>query len=183
MKYDLAGAHVLNKFVWHELSKPVSEGGLEMSTSAYNGLIPIIPTQQVPAFTEMGTAKPFIVYTYTNAGYSENIWSHVEQMSYIVYSDSEQQLRQIGNFLVDLLRRYDLTAEEVNDFIPTIVNGSGDHDEQNFEFHYVTVMATLGPEPYRTEGGRQATSITVRYAYTYDEDERSRRGEFAFRTT
>jgi hypothetical protein len=180
MKYDLAGAHVLNKYVWSELQKAFPE---VMDKTRYQGLIPIIPTQQQPVFTEMGNDHPFIVYTYTNVGYSEDIWSHIEQMSYLIYSEDEVQLRRINNFLVDLLRRYDLTAEEVNDFIPTIHNPSRDSDDQNFEFHYVTVMATLGPEPYKSEGGRQASSVTVRYAYTYDEDNRSRRGEFAFRTT
>lgn len=176
MKYDISGAHVLNKFVWSELSKPESQGGLGMSISDYSGLVPIIPTQQVPVFNEMGAGKPFIVYTYTSVGYSTNIWDNVEQMNYMVYSDDEVKLRRVLHFITDILHRYDKTAEEVNDYITAASVPRVDSDDVKFEFKYVTVISSRGPEPAVTEGGRQAASVTMRYSYIYDENERSRRG-------
>lgn len=170
-KYDLAGAHVLNKFVWSRLE---SAGLLDKSN--YSGLIPIIPTQQIPVFNEMGTQKPFIVYNYIVVGYSVALWSHTEQMTYTVYSDDETQLRRIQNFLVDLLRRFDITAQEVNDFVGApndpgdLVNPSHDTDDRQFDFKFVTVIAGQGPEPFTTEKGRQSVGVTVRYNYTRDEN-------------
>ncbi len=71
MKYDLNGVHVLNKFMWEELVR----AGL-MNTLDYQGLIPIIPTQQEPVFNDLSSGKPFIIYTYMLAGYTTDIWGH-----------------------------------------------------------------------------------------------------------
>lgn len=170
-KFDLTGAHVLNKFVWNRLSNE-----LGMTRADYQGLVPIIPSQQLPVFTEMGPNRPFIVYTYGKLAYSTDIWEHVEQLAYTVYSEDESQLRRVTNFLADLLRRFDIVAQEVNDYVnDALVNPSGDEDDRGFDFKYINVTGLAGPEPFTSEGGRQASSVTIRYAYTTDEDQSSRR--------
>ncbi len=166
MKYDLAGAHVLNKFVWSELTK---EFPAYMSKDRYQNLVPIIPSQQVPVFTEMGSNHPFIVYTYTKTGYSCDFWDHTEQMAYTIHSENERYLRQLTNFISDLLRRYDETAMEVNDFVYG-ASTPVDSDDRKFDFKYVTVTGAMGPEPFTTEGGRQAATVNMRYAYTLNEE-------------
>ncbi len=158
-KYDLAGTHVLNKFVWSRLQKEFN-----LSINNYEGLIPVVPSQQIPVFNNLQSGNPFIVYTYINSGYDTEFWAGLEQVTYTIYGDIENQLRAMSNFLVDLLKRYDITALEINDFI---ANGPVDSDDQKFDFKYTEVVSAVSPEPFESENGRQATSVAVRLCYTH----------------
>jgi hypothetical protein len=160
--YDLNGVHVFNKFLWAKLN----EKGIMRDSDYQGNLVPIIPTQQVPVFNDMLAGTPFIVYTYLVASYDVDIWANVEQVTYRIYSDDERKLRQISNFLIDLCKRYDWTASEVNDWIAGF--DSLDGDEKKFEFKYVQVVGSTSPEPFATEGGRQNASVTVRLSFIHD---------------
>lgn len=162
-KYDLNGVHVLNKFIWANL---VLEG--LMSTSDYTGLVPIIPTQQVPVFNDMAAGKPFIVYTYIVASYDVDLWANVEQVTYRIFSDDERKLRQITNFIIDLCKRYDWTASEINTWLDGNTNMPVDADDRRFDFKYVQVTGSTSAEPSAQEGGRQDSSVTVRMAFTHE---------------
>ncbi len=140
-----------------------------MDKSNYQNLVPIIPTQRIAVFNNMQSGKPYIVYTYAEVGYSINTWERMETMAYTIYSDDEMKLRQIIHALTDLLHRYDDTAREVDAFINS-ADRPIDSDDRKFMFNYVTVTGTMGPEPYTTEGGRQAASVTLRYCFMVDED-------------
>lgn len=164
-RYDLSAVHVYNKFLWAKIKEEFPY----MIETNYKGLIPVIPTNQVPVFNDLPSGHPFVVYTYSDAGYDLEFYAAVQQITYVVYSDKEAQLRNLGNFIVDISRRWDWTAEEVNDFIPTITNKSGDVDDHKFDFKYVRVVSTIGPEPADTENGRQATAIVLRVCYTIDD--------------
>lgn len=160
--YDLNGVHVLNKFIWARLR----EAGL-MSDADYSGLTPIIPTQQVPVFNDMASGKPFIVYTYMVASYDVDLWANVEQVTYRIFSDDERKMRQVTNFLIDLCKRYDWTASEVNTWLDNSTLPA-DSDDRKFEFKYVQVVGATSPEPSSQEGGRQEGSVTVRMSFTHD---------------
>jgi len=159
-KYDLAGTHVLNKFVWKRLQ---DEFG--MTTSDYKNLVPIIPGQQLPILNDLPSDRPFIVYTYVNSGYDTQFWASVEQVTYLIYGDIEGKLRSISNFLMDLLKRYDWSAEEINDFI--YYSSELDSDDKKFDFKYTELVSGMSPEPSETEGGRKGTAVTVRLCYTH----------------
>lgn len=161
-RYDLNGVHVLNKFIWSSL---VAEG--IMSDTDYSGLVPIIPTQQVPVFNDMAAGKPFIVYTYMVASYDVDLWANVEQVTYRIFSDDERKLRQVTNFLIDLCKRYDWTASDVNSWLDN-AGLPADSDDRKFDFKYVQVVGSTSAEPFSQEGGRQDSSVTVRMAFTHD---------------
>ncbi len=163
-KYDLSGVHVYNKFLWAKLKEEFDW----LDESNYKGLIPILPSQQIPQITEAASGKPFIIYNYTDAGKDLAFYAPIQQVSYIIYSDHEGQLRQIMNFIETLSNRFDWTAEDVNHFIPSISNSSGDSDDAKFDFKYVRVMATNGPQPFEQENGRQAAMVMIRLCYTID---------------
>jgi hypothetical protein len=163
-KYDLNAVHTYNKFLWSRLKEEFG-----YSENDYKGLVPIIPTQQVQVFNDLPSSHPFIVYTYMDAGYDLEFYTTIQQITYLVYSDKETQIRNICNFIVDLSKRYDWTAEEVNDFIPTITNSSGDSDDSKFDFKYVHVISTIGPEPFDNENGRQAGAVNIRICSTVDD--------------
>lgn len=160
-KYDISGVHVYNKFLWDQLK---AEGLL--NDYDYNGLVPIIPTQQVPTFNDMAAGKPFIVYTYLINSIDPDLWANVEQVTYMIYSDDEHKLRQITNFLVDISKRYDWTADDVNNWLTGF--DSTDGDEYKFEFKWVHVVGGTSPEPFNQEGGRQNANVSVRMCFIRD---------------
>jgi len=161
-RYDLTGTHVLNKYIWSELER---EFGLKKSD--YKGLVPIVPTQQIPVLNDLPSGNPFIIYTYYNAGYDVDFWADIEQFQYRIYSDQEQQLRRISNFLADLLKRWDWTADQVNSFVSTLADNA---DEKKFDIKYVNILSAVSPEPTETEDGRQSAVITGRICYTHDSE-------------
>lgn len=160
-KYDLNGVHVLNKFLWDNLKA----AGL-LDEIDYSGLVPIIPTQQVPMFNDMAAGKPFLVYTFIISAYDQDIWANLEQVTYRIYSDDEAKLRRLVNFITDLFSRLDWSAADINRWIDRY--NSQDGDEKKFEFKYTNVVSGSGPEPFNQEGGRQDASVTVRMAFTVD---------------
>lgn len=162
-KYDLNGVHVLNKFIWAKLVQD-----LQMSKADYNNLVPIIPTQQEPVFNDMPSGRPFLVYTFIVNGYDPDLWANVEQVTYRIYSDDERRLRQVTNYIVDLCRRYEWSADELNDWLYNDAGLPVDSDDRKMEFKFVQVVGATGPEPARSEGGRQFSTVSVRMTYTTD---------------
>lgn len=175
--YDLNGVHVYNKFVWSELVRK----GI-MNPADYPRIIPIVPTQQDPVLNDLTTGKPYIVYTYLIAGYDANIWANVEQVTYRIFSDNERQLRQISNFLVDLSKRMDWTADDINTWITVNTDYRKDADDAKFDFKFVQVVGSTSPEPANTEGGRQFSTVTVRMTYVHSENGRVVGGDLGLRS-
>lgn len=164
MLYDLNATHVLNKFIWAKLQEKNLLDPLD-----YGGVVPIVPTQQAPELNDLADAKPFIIYTYLLSSYDIDTWSNIEQVTYRIYSDDERKLRQITNYLTDLLKRFDWTAQEVNSWLDNQF-ASTDGDEYKFDFKFVQVVGMTSPEPAEQEGGRQNASVTIRIAYTHLEN-------------
>lgn len=167
MKYDLMGVHVLNKYLWSVLKTE-----LQMDESQYFNLVPIIPTQQEAVFNDLPSGRPFLLYTYVTSGYDTDFWANTEQVTYRIFGDQERQLRQISSLLTDVCKRYDWSADDVNDWLENTNQIPVDADDKKFDFKYITVVGGSGPEPYMQENGRQYSTVTVRMCYTHRENGR-----------
>jgi hypothetical protein len=62
--------------------------------------------------------------------------------------------------MIDLLRRSDWSAKNINDFI----------SPSRFDFKFVEVLSASGPDEFTQEGGRQGAMIVIRYEYTVNID-------------
>lgn len=166
-KYSKSATHELNRWLWRELLKEFPDYFSPYITAGNPalGLVPIIPSQQVPQFTDIIGGAPFIVYSYIKNGVAERFWMNSEQASYIIYDNNEERLRSIFNFMVELLQRVDWSAQEANDYLKP----------SKFDFKSISLLSATGPEPYQSEGGRQAAMINVNISYTQDIDQTGRR--------
>lgn len=174
--YKTSGAHWLNHWLWSRLNGWVYKGtmpafdayGTGFQTPPNNKLVrvpltPIIPSQQVPEFTDLIQGPPFIVYNYTSAPAADSWWETNENNVYVIYDADEERLRAIHNYMIDLLRREEWTVREINDYL------AGQTPEgAAFEFKDLSVTSSSGPDQFQDEGGRQAAMIVVRYRYTRD---------------
>ncbi len=120
-------------------------------------LIPIIPTQQVPEFNNLMSGKPYIVYDFEISQYTEDYWICEENIIFSIVSPDYGKIVQIMNYLVDLFRRMDDTAKNVN---------AGLADDSKFQFYYFYINNAVSPEAAEEEGGNQIGYIDVTYKYS-----------------
>jgi hypothetical protein len=163
-KWDLASVHPLNAFLWNELE---SEFGMSESdyavTEMPQGLVPIIPSQQIPLLTRQ--EKPFLVYNWTTEDQGVDWYLQHDQIMYLVYSEEEKEIRQLVNFMRSLFEKFDESAAPVNHF----VRNSTSDNWKRFNYKYIQVLSGSGGAlPLGSEGGRQESMVSIRVTYTVE---------------
>lgn len=156
--WKTAAAHGINKYVW----KVIQE---ELSWTKIGALTPIIPVQEQP---EMTNAKqPYIVYRYSTQPYGTDWYTCIEQCTYVVYSSSETEIREAVNLLTAMFKRFDESAQQINDWI----DSNGNADNKAYDYKYVRVNMSSAPEEVETtEGGRAGGIVVIQYMYSHDSD-------------
>lgn len=166
--YQVSAYSVINAFVWAGLQ---DEGILD---PADYSLIPIMPAGGVPEFTELNPDQPFLVYTAGRSGTNENWFHEEESLAYVIYGKSQSEVHTIANYLIDVFRRYDDAAIDVNlwarankQSLPASYN--------EFNFSEIHVVGAVGSEAPRQEGGRYNELVSLRYQYTTPLESNGRR--------
>lgn len=119
-------------------------------------LIPIIPAQQVPEFNNLISGKPYIVYDFEIGAYDSDYWICEENLILYIISPDYGKGVQTINFLVDLFRRMDDSAKDVN--AATV--------SDTFKFHYFYINKAESPSPMEEEGGNQISMVDISYKYS-----------------
>lgn len=161
--YRTSGAHQLNKWLWSKLQNFIYNGtDKAFADYGVSGIdaVPIVPAQQQPELMEIVGGAPFIVYNYRQVPYSE-WWTCQENCAYAIYDSDEERLRAIQNYLVQLLKRQDWAAADVNAYL-----GSS----SKFDFKTIWVSSSQSPSPETDLGGRHGATISVSYKYTANLD-------------
>lgn len=176
--YSSIGTYQLNKWLLNKLKDLTwvndSTGLQEKVFKAYQfaggttPLLPMIQGAQVPDFTNLTGGPPFIVFSYsTGAGVS---WERKrEQAAYVIWDGNTLRERVIQNYMINLLERFELTAEEINDYL------FGLNAQNPFEFKYVQMTTATSPDPAITEQGRQKGLVVAAFEYTRAMDNRGMR--------
>lgn len=168
--YRLTGVHQVNKWLWAKLKDFVWDGTTKAFTvykdsGNVNGvaLVPIIPRQQIPEFTSL-TDAPFIVYNYTLSPRPTEWYLQREQAVYVIYDTNASRGRAIQNYMIDLLKRYDWTAKEVNEYIWADSSSTNN----GYDFKYVSVSSATSADPAQSEGGRIGAMVIINFEYTHE---------------
>lgn len=174
--YKSIGTYELNRFLLSKLKdlewKP-TPSTTEKVFKAYTmsgGTSVVPPLAQgapQPAQINLAGGPPFIVFGYsTGAGVS---WERKrEQAAYVVWDADTARLAVIQNYMINLLERFDTTAEEVNDFLNAT-------NQSLYDFKYVQVTTATSPDPAITEQGRQKGLVVAAFEYTREMDQRGMR--------
>lgn len=155
--YKLTGSHAVNAFTQAKLV----EAGF-ISLSDYTVTTPIIPAQQQPELTNLPKGIPFIVYNYAQESTYEDWWLEHEQLAYAIYTDDANKIRDITHFLNHLYRRFDWSADEVNEWLAA----NGTANQKAFDMKYIRVVNTTSIEPATEEGGRHSAMIVLHVCFT-----------------
>lgn len=126
-----------------------------------DGLIPIIPAQEVPEFNNLLPGKTYMIYDIVRKPLAVNWWMEEESATFSIVSRSQNEIQTIVNFMVDVFRRYDKTAIEIQLQIS---------ESSPFKFHYFKIDSADPVQAFSDEGGFMLGGVTMSYAYTRDLD-------------
>jgi hypothetical protein len=154
-------------FLWDKLKEANILSAYEYIADGFTApLVPIIPTQQVPEFNNLMGNKPYIIYDYDIASYDEQWWICEERLVFTIVASDFQKIIEITQFMIDLFRRMDETATDINAW--------QDLSTSKFKFFTFTLSGAQSPTPYEEEGGRQMGEVTVTYKYSRELDSHNR---------
>lgn len=163
--YALGAVYEIRKMLWEE----IQDSGLMLASDYREGnfsLIPIIPTQEQPEFKTKfvlnNPSLPYIVYDLDTVGYGTDWMICEERLTFKVYSNSFSKVLSITNLIVDLFRRFDDSAKDLNKYVKTLNNNSP------FRYHYFALTEANSPNPADELDGRLEADIAIMYSYSRD---------------
>lgn len=118
-------------------------------------LNPIIPSQQIPEFQNLLPGVPYIIYDIESIMYDSEFWICEEVATLTLVGDGYGKLYSMLELIKDLLRRYDISAAEINNF----------NTDKTFIFLKTYVSGMLSPN-IGSEADNQTATIEITYCYT-----------------
>ena len=160
--YSKIAVYDLRNAMWEELA---NAGVLDINDYYADGfpdpIIPIIPAQQIPEMNNLLPGKPYIVYNVVQKRYGVQWWISSESLILEIVGRDGAELQTITNFLIDLFRRYDLSAKDVNLQLDP---------NSPFTFLWFNIESADPVQPFTDEGGYMSTDLSIGYAYTRELD-------------
>jgi hypothetical protein len=166
--YGLSAAGAIRDFLWSKLITTPSnvktnkmmfdptDYQIDLLSGTEFTMIPIIPSQQDALLDGALADRNHIIYDYVADGYEDNWLICRDSMMFTVYSKSYAEIAEIQNLMLDLFRRMDDTATDINAYIG---------NNSPFIFFSVSLIDLLSPEPEREKVGWQAGQIVIKYKY------------------
>lgn len=116
---------------------------------------PVFPENQTPESNSLFKNKPFLVYTTESPSVvGTQYWLMLGRSTITAYSDDYSVVLDLQIFLLDLFRRFETTAQEINELA----------DVNSFLTVFV-IDSDSSNEP-DTEYGRYSATIDIEYQYT-----------------
>jgi hypothetical protein len=155
----------LRKFLWNELkANSIFDPNDYYSDTINMEVVPIIPVQQQPEMNQFLSGKKHIVYDKIGLSYEENWMICCEKILFTLYSTDITEIYEIRNLMVDLFRRMDESAKDVNlgTNAPKLI------------FHSIHIVETSPIEPSTELKGFLSTDVILEVKYSRTTDGRGR---------
>jgi hypothetical protein len=160
--YTHVAAYDIRSFIWNQLQNAgILTAGNYTATGFTQPLVPIIPAQQVPEFNNLLPGKTYIIYDVAIKRGNVQWWVSQETMTFEITSRATSEIQTIINFLIDLFRRYDKSAIDVNFSLDP---------NSPFSFLWLNVESADPIQAFQNEGGFMTGMLTIHYAYTREVD-------------
>jgi hypothetical protein len=113
--YNIDAMYEIRRHLWQELQdNNLLDSQSYYSDSLGESIIPIIPVQQAPEMNQFLSGKTHIVYDKIGATYEENWMICCEKLSFTIYSTDYAEINSIRNMMIDVFRRMDDSARDLN---------------------------------------------------------------------
>ena len=113
--YSIDAMYEIRKHLWQELiTNSLINPESYYSDNLGESIIPIIPVQQAPELNQFLSGKTHIVYDKIGSTYEENWMICCEKLSFTIYSTDYSEINSIRNMMMDVFRRMDDSARDLN---------------------------------------------------------------------
>lgn len=131
------------------------------AANLFSTTVSVVPVEQTPETNDASTG-PFIVYENTPTGTSGNdaYWIMKESATFYIYSNNYADVLKLQTLLVDVFRRQDLTARDINYFSNLPPASSP------IQFLCCYLSSSDSPDGAKSEDGRFVGSVSIDYDYT-----------------
>jgi hypothetical protein len=137
--YKIDSANEIRKYLWGEmLTLGIFDENKYYSDSLKSVINPIVPVQQSPELNQFLSGKKHIVYDKIGMSYDQ-LWPIcTEQILFTIYSTDVSEIAEIRNLMVDLFRRMDESARDINRW-------DGLSDKIKFHSIYISDISATSP--------------------------------------
>ena len=154
--YNIDAMYEIRRHLWEELvSSKLFKASNYYIDSTGTEIIPIIPVQQQAEFNQFLNGKPHIVYDKTGLSYEENWMICCEKLLFTIYSTDVSEINAIRNLMLDVFRRMDLSAKDLNK----------SKDTNKIIFYNTLVLEITPTEPSMELQGFLSTDVIIEVKY------------------
>ena len=155
--YNIDAMYEIRKHLWQELQdNNLLDIESYYSDSLGESIIPIIPVQQAPELNQFLSGKTHIVYDKIGATYEENWMICCEKLSFTIYSTDYSEINSIRNMMIDVFRRMDDSARDLNRFRST----------DKIIFHNTLILEMSPTEPSNELLGFLSADVILEVKYS-----------------
>lgn len=156
--YKLDASFEVRKFLWQELTdNNIFDINEYYSDNIGEAINPIIPVQQQPELNQFLSGKKHIVYDKIGTSVEDNWMISCDQLLFTIYAVDILDLTEIRNFMIDLFRRMDDSARDVNAL---------ESLSDKFKFHSLYVVDVSPVAPSEELQGLLTADITIEAKYS-----------------
>ena len=165
--YNIDAMYEIRRHLWEELvlSKLVKSSDYYIENTG-SEIIPIIPVQQQPEMNQFLSGKTHIVYDKVGMTYEDNWLICCEKLLFTIYSTDVSEINAIRNLMLDVFRRMDDSARDLN----------SSRNTDKIIFHNIMIIETTPTEPSQELQGFLSTDVMLEVKYSRVTD---RLGRFA----
>jgi hypothetical protein len=153
--YSLSIAKDIRGWLWSQLQSNgiLSSGDYQVGALA---IVPIVPVQQQPELIDKIGGKPFITYDQIESPVDSGLWYvHNEQILFTVFCEDFSTSSKIRSLMIDLFRRQDDSARDLNEYAASPV----------FGYLNTTVLENRNSKPERSNSGRLSFDMVIGVRY------------------
>ena len=154
--YNIDAMYEIRKHLWQELIlNKIFNDSDYYSDNIGKEIIPIIPVQQQPELNQFLSGKKHIVYDKIGLSYEENWMICCEKILFTIYATDFSEINQIRNLMIDVFRRMDDSAKDLN----------ASKSTQKIKF-FNTMIAEISPtEPSQELQGFLSADVILEVKY------------------
>lgn len=118
--YNIDAMYEVRKHLWNELkANNLFDPSDYYSDNVNMEITPIIPVQQQPELNHFLSGKKHIVYDKIGLSYEDNWMICCEKLLFTIYATDVSEINSIRNLMLDVFRRMDDSAKDINSAITT----------------------------------------------------------------
>jgi hypothetical protein len=157
-KWNFDAMYDIRQFIWTNLQdSEILDKDDYYSDDLGKSIIPILPVQQQPEMNQFLNNKTHIVYDKVGMSYEDNWAICCEQILFTIYDSDYAKINEIRNLIVDLFRRMDESAGDLNRY-----NGLS----EKFKFHSIYIADISPTSPSEEIQGFLSADVVLEVKYS-----------------